>query len=526
MATTGQGSSGHRRAVTAGAHPGASAGIEPGRQANRTTIPTVVHAVDAAPDGWLLVGADGRIAEANPHLANLAGRDLPALIGTPATELFVDSGAWRTLADDAIDGDVLRELDLRSSSARPLRVELNVHHAGDGRTVACLRHLPAGARGTSAAVDAAVDRAKARFAATMSHELRTPLTAILGTCEMLEALDLSAEAHDLIRTQRDQAAALLALVERVLDLNAAESGALELDLADFSPLGVVEDAVVGLAAKAHAVGVELVVAVDEALPLPSQVHGDPSRLRQVVASLVDNVVVHTGPGVAEIRLAAEPGAGAGFVLRCSVSDDGPGLPSHLAADPFRPFRQGDDTTTRRHDGAGLSLALCKRLVERMGGTIRLDPRPGRGLVATFTARFAPPRTPLQVDSERFLRVAGTHQVLVAEHRPAARAALAALLRRAGITPIEVGDGPSAVARLRDAAYAGAPVAAALVAADLTGLDGLSLVHLVRGDPELSLTPLVLMDGANSGRLQPDGLPVLSRPIRQEDLRQVLVPLVQ
>jgi signal transduction histidine kinase len=476
---------------------------------------------DAVPDAWLVVDEAGLVAEANPRLAILAGRDLGALAAVPAEHLFAEPDPWRDLVDACLLGGMaVRELHLLRTGSAPLVVEAAAS-AQTGGIVVCLRALPSGSRNAAVANDLrhAVDQARARFAATMSHELRTPLTAIIGTCDLLDGM-VEGDSRDLVATQRDQARALLALIDRVLDLNAAEGGALELDLTDFSPLAVVEEALHGLASRAHLAGMELVLTPGD---MPALVHGDASRLRQVVAALVDNAVVHAGTGTIEVILAGQVN-GSQAVMQVAVRDEGPGLDPKLAADPWRPFSQGDGTTTRRHDGAGLSLALCKRLVERMGGSIRLDNRPGRGLTVSFTARFSSARLAVGSDSETIGRVSGVHRVLVADARERSLRALCVLLRRAGLVPEPATSGPQAVAMWRDAAYAGASFAAAVVADDLPGIALDSLVRMVGGDPDLRQTPLILT--VSAGATSHPDLPSLVRPVRLDDLRRVLMPLVK
>jgi signal transduction histidine kinase len=230
----------------------------------------------------------------------------------------------------------------------------------------------------------AADRAKSTFLATMSHELRTPLTAILGYCELLleeaAARDQPAVVPDLDRI----AAAgreLLSLVDSVLDLSEIESGALRLRSERVAIAPLVDEAVAVVRPLVDKRGNRL--SVDRGVNL-GEVWADPARVRQVLVSLLSNASKFTERGALTLQVARERADGQEW-LSVRVSDTGIGMTSEQLSRVSAPFWQADPSTTRRHTGAGLGLALTHRLCALMGGALLAESEPGVGTV--FTVRL-------------------------------------------------------------------------------------------------------------------------------------------
>ena len=221
----------------------------------------------------------------------------------------------------------------------------------------------------------AASRSKDEFLAMLSHELRTPLTAVLGWAVMLRGrqVDDAMRERALAAIERN-ARAQSQLIEDLLDISRIVSGKLHLDIRPLNLAAVVEAALEAVQPATQAKGVE--VQSDLA---PVAVVGDPQRLQQVVWNLLSNAVKFTpAGGRVTVRLRAGPEQ-----ATLVVSDTGQGIPGELLPHIFDRFRQADSSTTRRHGGLGLGLALVKHLVELHGGTVRAESAgPGRG--ATFT----------------------------------------------------------------------------------------------------------------------------------------------
>ncbi len=233
------------------------------------------------------------------------------------------------------------------------------------------------------------DRTKSRFLATMSHEVRTPLNGIVGFTGLLLDTALTPEQAEYVQTIRTSGEALIQLTSDILDFARIESGSLKLELQPSNPRACVEDTLDLLAVQAADKGLELLHWTEEGVPAVVMV--DDARLRQVLVNLINNAVKFTEKGVIEVSLSAElvkaapePDQPADWLLKFVVRDTGIGIAAEHGSMLFKPFRQVDESTTRRHGGTGLGLAISRNLVELMGGTIDFESMPGHGSAFTFT----------------------------------------------------------------------------------------------------------------------------------------------
>ncbi|WP_244434109.1 hybrid sensor histidine kinase/response regulator [Azospirillum sp. B506] len=312
-------------------------------------------------------------------------------------------------------------------------------------------------------------RSKAEFLATMSHEIRTPMNGVLGMLELMALTPLDEEQRTLVSTMRDSGAALLRIIDDILDLSKIEAGKLELEELDLRPADLVEGVADLLAPQAHQKGLALICAIDRSVP--DRLRGDSGRLRQILFNLTGNAIKFTDRGRVVLRVHAAPAeadadadagpAGADPVrLHVAVEDTGIGIGPDGQARLFQPFSQADSSTTRRFGGTGLGLAICTRLVERMGGRIGVSSVPGQGSTFWFTVALprateddpaglpatglsaapgepsTPPSTPLSGLS-----------VLVADEDEVQRTVLAGYLEQGGATVTAAASVADAVSRL-------------------------------------------------------------------------------
>jgi signal transduction histidine kinase len=213
-----------------------------------------------------------------------------------------------------------------------------------------------------------VDRVRRELVANVSHELRTPISALQA---VLENLVDGVEPADpeVLRTMLRQVERLGTLVSQLLDLSRLESGAVPLQRRPFALLPLLEDA--AGETRLHSTGVDVAVTVE---PPGATADGDPQRVHQVVANLLDNAVRHSPPGgTVELR-ASRDKAG----VRIEVSDEGPGIDEEERSKVFERFYRADSARSTNDGGAGLGLAIAQWIVDLHGGDIRVEGRQPHG----------------------------------------------------------------------------------------------------------------------------------------------------
>lgn len=242
----------------------------------------------------------------------------------------------------------------------------------------------------------AANRAKTEFLAVMSHEIRNPLNAILGMAEALAETDTTPAQQRFVDVFRNAGETLLGLISDTVDLAKIESSHTELDQIAFNLDGVVHDAIDLASPGAERKGLRLVFHI---MPgVPEVIAGDSHRLKQVLMNLIGNAVKFSDSG--EILLLVENANSqqtlatddtnadpATVLLRFWVVDPGIGIPADKLEAIFAPYIQLDGFPRRNREGAGLGLAICRKLVSLMGGDLQVESTVGEGSTFHFTARF-------------------------------------------------------------------------------------------------------------------------------------------
>jgi signal transduction histidine kinase/ActR/RegA family two-component response regulator len=220
---------------------------------------------------------------------------------------------------------------------------------------------------------------KDEFLAAVGHELRTPMNAILGFNGVLrEELASEPQEVEVVDHIRRSTQHLLQVVNDILDFSQLQAHKLSLFKVDFSLAELMEDALRPLRERAQAKGIECLGELDPTLP--TRLHGDPQRLRQILSKLLDNALKFTATGSVRLRICAQ----ADEVL-FEVLDTGRGIPMAQQAHIFRRFEHADVQTTRTYGGTGLGLSICEKLVRLHGGQMGVLSQEGKG--ATFWFRI-------------------------------------------------------------------------------------------------------------------------------------------
>ncbi len=425
-----------------------------------------------------------------------------------------DSGEIIAGVESFVDVTELIEARLKAEVSNKMLKESNLQLE---KTIGYAREMAVQAEKASAA--------KSEFLANMSHEMRTPLNGILGFAQLLVDDDsLNEEQRESVETIYNSGSALLDLINDILDFSKIEAGKMELEVIDFDLRSTLENVSHLLSQKAREKNIELNCLIDP--DIPPYVHGDPTRLRQVLLNLLGNAVKFTEKGEVALEARLEKKIKDTALIHFEVRDTGVGIPQDRLDSIFDSFTQADGSTTRKYGGTGLGLAISQRLVELMGGKIKAESIQGKGSRFYFTLKMkiapAPAETVQTVDPGKLSGLS----VLIVDDNATNRSFLMRMLSNWKMKTAEAESGPQALEMLKKADREGNPFRMVIIDGCMPEMDGFELAQRINEDSGFKRPTLVMLTSGgqrgDAAKCRELGIAAyLTKPIKQLDLLKAL-----
>jgi signal transduction histidine kinase/HPt (histidine-containing phosphotransfer) domain-containing protein len=359
----------------------------------------------------------------------------------------------------------------------------------------------------------AADRAKSGFLATVSHEIRTPMNGVLGMLQLLEGTALDALQRRHVQIARESSESLTALLDTIIDYARLDSGMAALAPVDFDLLSLLDGTLELMRPHAEAKGLALLLNLP--MSVPTLLHADAARLRQVMINLLSNAVKFTERGYINVTATVDAGEGDRLLLRISVADTGIGVSEAMRERIFEEFVQADDSISRRFGGTGIGLAVCRRIVGLLGGKLGVDSAEGQGSIFRLVVPVSGGQSALA--PEQTLRRRRL-EVLVVEDDPINRIVAAGLLGQLGHNATVAGSGEAGLAAIVEGDFD-----AVLMDLHMPGLDGIETTRRIRGLPDERRARLPVVALTADLSLAGEGAfsAIVAKPLRRSALERAL-----
>lgn len=369
------------------------------------------------------------------------------------------------------------------------------------------------------------NRFKDEFLATVTHELRTPMNGVIGSLELMQTVKMDVELEQYQKTAAASARDMMRMVNDILALTELQAGKLYPRREAFSLRGLFDGLRAQYAPRAEEKGLRFELNLDDSLP--DILEGDAGKLAQALGYLLDNAIKFTNEGQVSLEIGRASRAGEGLPLTVVVSDSGIGF------DPtenllYQRFRQLDGSMTRQYGGLGIGLALCRQLVDLLGGSLTHDSTPGQGSRFRLDVPLTLPQQPASFGARPARRCGGAAQrtpqqctVLVVEDNAINQLVTRGMLLKLGYRVRTADNGAEALELLRNE-----PVDAVLLDCQMPVMDGFATCRALRGLPGCAELPVLAITAhSHSGdreRCLAAGMSdYLAKPVKFDELRVLL-----